>query len=190
MSKFDEILQALPQTQCQLCKHKGCAPYAKALEKNEDSIEKCYPGGLNTLNNLAKILDISPAPYIDEVSNRKNPQTTISIDSDVCIGCTKCIQACPVDAISGTAKANHVVITTECTGCNLCIPVCPVDCMHIVEKEFLEDPMKQAQHYRARYESRNKRLNQQKTYKTKAHLKNKLLIKSKLSQLTKNKDHD
>lgn len=180
MSKLEKILSALPQTQCGLCKHSGCKPYAKALIANSDTIEKCHPGGLKTLNDLAKILEKSPEPYIEEVANRSVKTSIVYIDEPECIGCTKCIQACPVDAIIGTAKANHLVISNECTGCNLCIPVCPVDCIH---EKLVSEHATQNDYRRERYEKRQARLTKISSSNQQKHLTNKNKIRDKLAAI-------
>lgn len=190
MSKLEQLLQVLPQTQCGLCQHTGCKPYAKALLNGTDTIDKCHPGGLETLNNLGKILAIDPKPYTKTVAKRTITNSAIYIDQSTCIGCTKCIQACPVDAIIGTAKANHIVITSECTGCNLCLPVCPVDCMHEKTKAADTNPVAIASYRRSRYEQRNQRLMQLSQTQKNQHKNNKDLIKQRLKTLSINKEKD
>jgi len=127
----DQIDALLPQTQCGQCTYPGCRPYAEAIAKDEADINQCPPGGESTIIALADLLgkDIKP---LNEENGEHAEQTVVYIDEDVCIGCTLCIQACPVDAILGAAKLMHTVITKECTGCDLCIPPCPVDCIHII----------------------------------------------------------
>lgn len=126
----EQIDALLPQTQCGQCGHPGCRPYAEAIANGEE-INKCPPGGQTTINNLAALLDV-PAPELDaehgEVSDVKK---VAFIREDECIGCTKCIQACPVDAILGAAKQMHTIIADECTGCDLCVEPCPVDCIEM-----------------------------------------------------------
>jgi len=134
MSKLlEQIDDLLPQTQCGLCGYKGCRPYATAIVMESERIDRCPPGGVATLNALAELLDQDPLPLQAEMAeNAKLPMLAL-IREDECIGCTKCIQACPVDAIVGSAKLMHTVITDECTGCNLCVEPCPVDCIEMVE---------------------------------------------------------
>ncbi|WP_296806594.1 electron transport complex subunit RsxB [Thiocapsa sp.] len=124
----DQIDALLPQTQCGQCGHPGCRPYAEALARGEDEINKCIPGGEATLLALADLLGREPAAL--EVEEK--PPAIAVIDAQTCIGCTLCLQACPVDAIVGAAKQLHGVIAAECTGCELCLPPCPVECIHIV----------------------------------------------------------
>ncbi|MCP5206377.1 MAG: electron transport complex subunit RsxB [Hahellaceae bacterium] len=126
----DEIDSLLPQTQCGQCGFPGCRPYAEAIAGGE-AINKCPPGGENTIEALADLLDVEVIPLDDEhgvVSEKK----VAVIREEECIGCTKCIQACPVDAILGAAKQMHTVIAAECTGCDLCVEPCPVDCIDMV----------------------------------------------------------
>ena len=126
----EDINNILPQTQCGQCGHPGCRPYAEAIAGGAD-INKCPPGGEATIQALADLLDVEPMPLDAEHGVEKGKQIAI-IREDECIGCTKCIQACPVDAILGAAKQMHTVIESECTGCDLCVEPCPVDCIDIV----------------------------------------------------------
>jgi electron transport complex protein RnfB len=126
----DQIDALLPQTQCGQCGHPGCRPYAEAIAKGE-AINHCPPGGQATINSLAKLLDV-PAPTLDEEHGEgKDLPTVAYIREEECIGCTKCIQACPVDAILGAAQQMHTIIVDECTGCDLCVEPCPVDCIEM-----------------------------------------------------------
>jgi electron transport complex protein RnfB len=127
----ERIDALLPQTQCGQCTYAGCRPYAEAIAAGEADINQCPPGGETTIKALADLLGRDPKPLNPEHGEHKE-KTVVVIDENVCIGCTLCIQACPVDAIVGAAKQMHTVITSECTGCNLCIPPCPVECIHIV----------------------------------------------------------
>lgn len=127
----DQIDALLPQTQCGQCGHPGCRPYAEAIV-NGEAINRCPPGGQATINALADLLDV-PAPELDEEHGEEAELKTVAyIREDECIGCTKCIQACPVDAILGAAKMMHTVIASECTGCDLCVEPCPVDCIDMI----------------------------------------------------------
>ena len=127
----EQIDALLPQTQCGQCGHPGCRPYAEGIAKGE-AINKCPPGGQATINALADLLDVE-APTLDaEHGEEKAVKTVAFIREDECIGCTKCIQACPVDAILGAAKQMHTVIADECTGCDLCVDPCPVDCIDML----------------------------------------------------------
>ena len=126
----DKIDAILPQTQCGQCTYPGCRPYAEAISKGEADINQCPPGGEAVINELADLLGIDVKP-LNEEHGEHSAKTVVYIDEEVCIGCTLCIQACPVDAILGAAKLMHTIIEKECTGCDLCIPVCPVDCIYI-----------------------------------------------------------
>jgi electron transport complex protein RnfB len=127
----ERIDNILPQTQCGQCGYPGCKPYAQAIVDG-DAINKCPPGGQTTINALADLLDIE-APQLDvEHGVESNVKIVAFIREAECIGCTKCIQACPVDAILGAAKQMHTVIIDECTGCDLCVEPCPVDCIDMI----------------------------------------------------------
>lgn len=130
----DQIDGILPQTQCGQCGHPGCRPYAEAIASGSDPINKCPPGGESTIQALADLLDVEPLPLDAEHGEEKPTQVAV-IREDECIGCTKCIQACPIDAILGAAKQMHTVIESECTGCDLCVDPCPVDCIDMVPVE-------------------------------------------------------
>ncbi|MFT7561226.1 MAG: electron transport complex protein RnfB [Flavobacteriales bacterium] len=131
----EQIDSLLPQTQCGQCGYPGCKPYAEAIVVNGDDINKCPPGGHTTIQALASLLDV-PAPELDVEHGEESETATVAyIREDECIGCTKCIQACPVDAILGAAKQMHTVIVSECTGCDLCVEPCPVDCIDMLPVE-------------------------------------------------------
>ena len=127
----DQIDAILPQTQCGQCSYPGCRPYAEAIANGEAEINRCPPGGESTIIVLADLLGREPIPLDAEVGEEK-PKMVAIIREDTCIGCTLCIQACPVDAILGAAKQMHTVIEPECTGCELCLEPCPVDCIDMV----------------------------------------------------------
>ncbi|KTD67481.1 electron transport complex protein [Legionella santicrucis] len=133
MASVKEIDALLPQTQCGECGYSGCLPYAEALIQGTTSINKCPPGGVATTAALGTLLHIDPTPYLDEARANARPASIAVIREAECIGCTKCIKACPVDAIIGSGKLMHAVITHECTGCGLCVAPCPVDCIEMVE---------------------------------------------------------
>lgn len=129
----DEINAILPQTQCGQCNYPGCRPYAEAIANEEAPINQCPPGGQAGIKALAELLNVEELPLNADNGEEKPPLVAI-IDEDICIGCTLCIQACPVDAILGSAKHMHTVIEAECTGCELCVAPCPVDCIYMVDK--------------------------------------------------------
>lgn len=128
----DQVDALLPQTQCGQCSFAGCRPYAEAIASGEANINLCPPGGEATMVAIADLLGVDPVPLDEESASKSDlPEVAIVIE-DLCIGCTLCIQACPVDAIAGAAKQMHTVIEDECTGCELCIPACPVACIEMV----------------------------------------------------------
>ncbi len=130
----DKIDSVLPQTQCGQCGFPGCRSYAEAIVNGEAEINLCPPGGESSMLSLAQLLDKQPVP-LDELLLEEKIETVAIIDEQTCIGCTLCIQACPVDAILGTSKKMHTVMTHECTGCELCLPPCPVDCIKMLPLE-------------------------------------------------------
>lgn len=126
----EQIDALLPQQQCGKCTYPGCRPYATALANGEAEINQCPPGGEATMLALAELLGREPlALDSDTADQAETPALLALIDEASCIGCTLCIQACPVDAILGAPKHMHTVIASECTGCQLCLPPCPVDCI-------------------------------------------------------------
>ncbi|WP_153915270.1 electron transport complex subunit RsxB [Shewanella sp. TC10] len=129
---IDQVEALLPQTQCGQCGYPGCRPYAEAIA-NGDNINKCPPGGTATMEKLAGLMGVDPEP-LNEVA-QENIKKVAYIREDECIGCTKCIQACPVDAILGAGKLMHTVIAKDCTGCDLCVEPCPVDCIDMIPVE-------------------------------------------------------
>jgi electron transport complex protein RnfB len=126
---IDEIDALLPQTQCGRCTFSGCRPYATALANGEADINQCPPGGDATAIALANLLGREPRPVDPRFGSVPAHPLVAWIDETACIGCVKCIQACPVDAIVGASRFMHTVIAEQCTGCELCIPRCPVDCI-------------------------------------------------------------
>ncbi|MCH9769896.1 MAG: RnfABCDGE type electron transport complex subunit B, partial [Gammaproteobacteria bacterium] len=163
-SKIDAIDAALPQTQCQLCEYQGCRPYAEAIINNNEHINKCLPGGVKVLRKLGELTNINPNPYLTEMRAKAKPPMRAIIREAECIGCTKCIQACPVDAVIGAAKYMHTIISDACNGCELCIPPCPVDCIDLaIEPERSDKAQQQfALQNRQRYYSREARLSSNK----------------------------
>ncbi|MDD1781292.1 electron transport complex subunit RsxB [Enterovibrio sp. ZSDZ35] len=125
----DQVDAILPQTQCGQCGYPGCRPYAEAIA-NGDAINKCPPGGQATIEKLADLMGVEATESAHD--EEKSAKTVAFIREDDCIGCTKCIQACPVDAIIGSTKAIHTVLKDECTGCDLCVAPCPTDCIEMI----------------------------------------------------------
>jgi electron transport complex protein RnfB len=194
IEKIDAIL---PQTQCGQCGFPGCKPYAIAISEGHADINQCPPGNEEGIQKLADLLGVKPKP-LNTAHGLPKPKSIAFIDEQICIGCTFCIQACPVDAIVGAAKKMHTVISTECTGCELCIAPCPVDCIsmlplrkQIVDSEYepyltgdkmlvREDERKKkaADRARVRYEHRLKRLGYEKEEKAEKLAKQTKAIKS------------
>ncbi|MBC9251472.1 electron transporter RnfB [Pseudomonas alcaligenes] len=153
--RIQAIDALLPQTQCGKCGHPGCKPYAEGIAQGE-AINKCPPGGTATIHALAQLLQVPELP----LELPAVPPQIALIREDECIGCTKCIQACPVDAIVGAAKLMHTVITAECTGCELCVAPCPVDCIDILPLAGAEADLQRqrADQFRRRHEAHQARL--------------------------------
>ena len=124
------IEDLLPQTQCGQCGHPGCRPYAQAVAVGE-AFNKCPPGGLVAIAAIADLLGAEPRA-LDPEHGREGPRLVARIREDECIGCTRCLPACPVDAILGAPRQMHTVIADECTGCDLCVEPCPVDCIEML----------------------------------------------------------
>jgi Na+-translocating ferredoxin:NAD+ oxidoreductase subunit B len=160
----------LPQTQCTRCGYPRCLDYARAVADGDADINQCPPGGDATIHGLAALLEREPLPLNTDFGEPK-PKTIVRIDEPYCIGCTLCIQACPVDAILGAAKRMHTVIESECTGCDLCLPVCPVDCIDVLPaapagettgSPWPEYSLAQVRRARRRTHARTDRLNRRK----------------------------
>lgn len=130
-SLADAIDALLPQTQCTKCGHAGCRPYAEAIAAGNAPINQCPPGGAAGIAELAALLR-RPALPLNPANGAEQPLAVAVIDEALCIGCTLCIQACPVDCIVGAPTKMHTVIASQCTGCDLCLPPCPMDCIAMV----------------------------------------------------------
>ena len=124
----DRIEDLLPQTQCTKCGYNGCRPYAEAIAAGEANYNQCPPGGAEGIARLSSLLG-KPVIPLNPVNGTEHPRAVAFIDESLCIGCTLCMQACPVDAIVGAPKQMHTIIESQCTGCDLCVPPCPVDCI-------------------------------------------------------------
>lgn len=131
MPTADDIDALLPQTQCTRCGYPGCRPYAEAIARGETEINHCPPGGATVIGALARLLGRDPLP-LDPANGPEGPHRVAEIDESRCIGCAKCLPACPVDAIVGAPRLMHTVVADLCTGCELCIAPCPVDCISMV----------------------------------------------------------
>ncbi len=143
-SLTEQINTLLPQTQCGQCSFQGCRPYAEALASGKADINQCPPGGDEGIRDLANLLGLSPKPLNPKFGVHKPESVAFIIEED-CIGCVKCIAACPVDAIVGAAKFMHTVIASECTGCELCVAPCPVDCIIMTIPSLANPPRSRAQ---------------------------------------------
>lgn len=157
MNLEDRIDAVLPQTQCRKCGYAGCRPYARAIAAGESDINRCPPGGEAGIRELAGLLGRPFKPLDPEVGAAQPPAVAI-IDEELCVGCTLCIQACPVDAIVGSSKQMHTVISALCTGCELCLPPCPVDCIRMEPAGTPGRDRAAADAARRRFEMRNARL--------------------------------
>jgi electron transport complex protein RnfB len=156
----DAVDALLPQTQCRQCGYPGCRPYAEAICAGRAGINQCPPGGGEVIRDLAALLGVPFKPLDPQFGPTQAPAVAV-IDEQTCIGCTLCIQACPVDAIVGAARLMHSVITQECTGCALCMPPCPVDCISLRETGVMhsrEQRKAAAALARRRFEFRTRRL--------------------------------
>ena len=163
MDLVTQIDALLPQTQCTRCGYEGCAPYAQAIVQGQAEINQCPPGGQETINALAELLNRSSLELNPAFGTEPQQRLVALIDEEHCIGCTLCIQACPLDAIIGAAKLMHTVILDECSGCELCLPPCPVDCIRMIPAGADNPAHEQwsqehAQHAKQRYLARQKRL--------------------------------
>ncbi len=170
----------LPQTQCGLCEYPDCRAYSQAIANNNEHIDKCLPGGIKTLKALGELLNQDYQPYVAGMQEKHKPAMLAVIREDECIGCTKCIQACPVDAIIGISKQMHAVINKDCTGCELCIAPCPVDCIDMIKvDDSNEDAIAlMADQSRTRYQWHQERLARDTQEQRDKH------VKAKLSQAT------
>ena len=136
MTLAERIDDLLPQTQCTQCGFSGCRPYAEAIASGDAQIDQCPPGGAQGIARLAALLGRAVIP-LNPAHGVEKPLAAALIDEQWCIGCTLCIQACPVDAIVGAAKRMHTVLLEQCTGCELCVAPCPVDCIEMIPRSEL-----------------------------------------------------
>lgn len=179
MVSVKAIKDCLPQTQCGECGYPGCQPYAEALAQGHAPIDRCPPGGVVTLKALGALLAIDPSPYLAAVeANTRAPALALIREAE-CIGCTKCIQACPVDAIIGSAKHMHAIIEHECTGCGLCVEPCPVDCIELISLETAQYDKDVAENH---FQAKKVRLLEEEQVKKQAYREKRLLAKQTQSE--------
>ncbi len=192
MKKIEEIDNILPQTQCGLCGYDGCKPYASALIENNERIDRCLPGGIPTLKKIGQLLNKNVEPFLASMQARQKPPLLAVINDEECIGCTKCIQACPVDAIAGSAKSMHVILNTECTGCELCVEPCPMDCIDMIEISPASEALKkqQAQVAKMRYTAKLNRTEKKTSTKTQTISQRKDYIQQVLARARKKSDNE
>lgn len=186
IEKIDAIL---PQTQCGQCGFSGCRPYAQAIAAGHADINQCPPGDIEGIYKLAELLGVQPKPLNISHGFPKS-RAVARIDEHMCIGCTFCIQACPVDAIVGTAKQMHTVIAAECTGCELCVAPCPMNCISLIPAdENIHNPLnlptdvikkQAADRARSRYQFRQQRLEREKQANNQS-LKHKNIVQSAIT---------
>jgi len=161
-SLADRLEALLPQTQCTKCGFDGCRPYAEAMARGEAASNRCPPGGAEGIVRLSAALGVAPQP-LDPERGVEQPRAVARIEESLCIGCTLCIQACPVDAIVGAPKQMHTVLPDWCTGCDLCVTPCPVDCIEMIpvtgeQTGWAAWSQEQADAAHARYAARGVRL--------------------------------
>ena len=157
-SLADTLDALLPQTQCTRCGYPACRPYAQAMAAGEAPINRCPPGGAAGIERLASALGCEPLPLDPTCGEELAVERIARVVEADCIGCTKCIQVCPVDAIVGALNLMHMVLDDECDGCELCLPVCPVDCIVMEDAPALPTAYARASQFRARFEARTQRL--------------------------------
>ena len=153
----DRLDALLPQTQCTRCGYPACRPYAEAIAAGDAEINRCPPGGLAGIGRLAEATGRAVIALDAECGEEKMVETVARIIEADCIGCTKCIQVCPVDAIVGAMNLMHTVIRDECNGCDLCLPACPVDCIVMEPAPEAPPAFERAVQFRGRYLARNER---------------------------------
>lgn len=159
-SLAEQIDALLPQTQCEKCGFTGCRPYAQAISEGNAAINQCPPGGAAGITKLAKLVGVEEKPLNPDFGIEQPRKVAFIIEED-CIGCTKCLPPCPVDAILGANKQMHTVIADECTGCELCIAPCPVDCIVMQDIESPSWNQAMANHAKLRYQNKQHRLEKQ-----------------------------
>jgi electron transport complex protein RnfB len=181
-----QIDALLPQTQCGKCGYQGCWPYAQAISSNQADINQCPPGGEQGISNLAALLNVEYKP-LDPSFGEQRPRQVAVINEADCIGCTKCLPPCPVDAILGASKLLHTVISQQCTGCELCIAPCPVNCIHMELSPLPAWSSLDAELSKQRYQLKQQRATRIETEKQQRLLRQKQLL-AKLKKPTQATD--
>lgn len=155
----DDLLKLLPRLDCGLCGYRGCKSYADAVLSQEATIDRCAPGGPVVLEKLALLTKQSSAVYLPDMDKRTLTPQTASIEPSECIGCYKCAEICPVDAVIGAQGKLHEILATECNGCGVCLAACPVDCIQLVPSESsFEERYALKDHYAMRQHQKSTRL--------------------------------
>lgn len=175
MSLTEQIDALLPQTQCRKCGFAGCLPYAEAIAGGAADINRCPPGGAAGISKLAELLGVSEKP-LDPACGHEGPRLLAVIAEEQCIGCTKCLPPCPTDAILGSSKHMHTVITALCTGCELCVAPCPVNCISMQAAETPDWTDEDAEQSRRRHQAKNRRLAKQEAEKAERLARQKQLL--------------
>ena len=157
LTLVEQIDALLPQTQCRKCGFEGCKPYAEAIAQGNADINQCPPGGEQSILLLSRLLDVAAKP-LDPMFGIERPRMVAVINEADCIGCTKCLPPCPVDAILGASKHMHTVIAEHCTGCELCVSPCPVNCISMEVSVLPAWGREDAEQARRRYQAKNQRL--------------------------------
>lgn len=176
-SLVEQIELLLPQTQCRQCGYPGCRPYAEAISQGKADFNQCPPGGEQGIKRLSQLLNLPPKPLNSQFGVEKPFQIAVIIEAD-CIGCTRCLPSCPVDAIIGASKQMHTVIAQQCTGCELCLADCPVDC---IKMQVSDGPKFDAMQARKQHQFKSQRLAKLEIEKTERLNRQKMLL-AKLKQ--------
>ena len=164
--KYHAILSALPRLDCGQCGYKGCIPYAKAVVEHDSSIDRCTPGGTVVMGVLASIMEVDATGLLADMCTRSLVPHTARIQLDACVGCFKCAEVCPVDAVVGEKGFLHQIIESECNGCGICVPVCPVDCITFTKgTESFNNRYDHKDYYAMRQTDKKKRLSSIQTEK-------------------------
>ena len=152
MGEVNRLMDCLPQLQCRQCGYDGCRPYATAMAAGQEGVDRCLPGGYDTALKLAQVLGVDADNFATDIKQRAHGVVSAVIDPKACIGCRKCIDVCPQDAIIGASGLNHAVLNPACHGCGLCVPACPMDCISLQADNNPVDRLQMAPVHLARHE--------------------------------------